>query len=77
MIWGFDISPFATELAAINMFRQDFSEFENFPRVVPGNFFEREPGMIVEFPPPRVTPAWAKEGANSSSPFRLYYREWA
>ena len=37
------------------MFRQDFSEFENFPRVVPGNFFEREPGMTVEFPPPRVT----------------------
>ena len=55
LIWGFDISPFATELAAINMFRQDFSEFENFPRVVPGNFFEREPGMTVEFPPPRVT----------------------
>ena len=55
-IWGFDISPFATELAAINLFRQDLSEFENFPRVVPGNFFKREPHMTVEFPPPRVTP---------------------
>ena len=55
LIWGFDISPFATELAAINLFRKDFSEFENFPRVVPGNFFEREPRMTVEFPPPRIT----------------------
>ena len=60
MIWGFDISPFATELAAINMFRKDFSEFDNFPRVLPGNFFARTPGMTVEFPPARV----ARRGVN-------------
>ena len=30
-IWGFDISPFAAELAVINMYRQDMSEFENSP----------------------------------------------
>ena len=24
-VWGFDLSPFATELAAINLYRQDFS----------------------------------------------------
>ena len=28
-IWGFDISPFAAELAVINLYRQDMSEFEN------------------------------------------------
>ena len=54
-IWGFDLSPFAVELAAINLFRQDLSEFENFPRIVPGNFFDRDLGEPIEFPPPRVT----------------------
>jgi len=54
-IWGFDLSPFAAELAAINLFRQDLSHFENFPRIVPGNFFDRRLGQTVEFPPPRVT----------------------
>lgn len=55
IIWGFDISPFAAELAVINLFRQDMSEFENFPRIVPGNFFERAPGETIEFPAPKVT----------------------
>ena len=59
IVWGFDISPFAAELAAINLFRQDLSEFDNFPRVVPGNFFDRLPAQPVEFPPPRVT-AWRR-----------------
>ena len=54
-IWGFDISPFAAELAVINMYRQDMSEFENFPRIVPGNFFDRTPGQPVEFPAPRIS----------------------
>ncbi len=55
IIWGFDISPFAAELAVINLYRQDMSEFENFPRIVPGNFFGRTPGETVEFPMPRIT----------------------
>ena len=54
-IWGFDISPFAAELAVINMYRQDMSEFENFPRIVPGNFFDRFPGDSVEFPAPHIS----------------------
>lgn len=54
-IWGFDISPFAAELAVINLYRQDMAEFENFPRIVPGNFFERLPGETVEFPAPRAS----------------------
>lgn len=55
IIWGFDISPFAAELAVINLYRQNMSEFENFPRIVPGNFFDRIPGQTIEFPAPRVT----------------------
>jgi methylase of polypeptide subunit release factors len=52
-LWGFDLSPFATELAAINLFRQDLSSFNNFPRIVPGDFFVRRPGDLVVFPPAR------------------------
>ena len=52
LIWGVDISPFAAELAVINLFRQDMSEYENFPRIVPGNFFERLPGETIDFPAP-------------------------
>lgn len=54
-IWGFDISPFAAELAVINLFRQDMSEFDNFPRIVPGSFFERFPGQGIAFPAPRIS----------------------
>src|SRR5438876_9211552 len=50
----FDISAFAGELAAINLFRQDMSAFDNFPRIKVGNFFERMVGEEVEFPPPRA-----------------------
>jgi type I restriction-modification system DNA methylase subunit len=53
-LWGFDISPFAAELAAINLFRQDMSVFNNFPRVIPGSFFDRHPGEEIPFPPPRL-----------------------
>jgi N-6 DNA Methylase len=60
IIWGFDLSPFATELSAINLFRQDMTEFDNFPRVFPGSFFERKLGQIIEFPPSQVTAASAK-----------------
>jgi type I restriction enzyme M protein len=50
-IWGFDISAFATELSVINLFRQDFTEFDNFPRVVCKSFFQLHPGDRVQFPP--------------------------
>jgi type I restriction-modification system DNA methylase subunit len=53
-IWGFDISAFATELAAINLFRQDMAAFDNFPRIIPGNFFERFAGEEIPFPPARA-----------------------
>jgi type I restriction-modification system DNA methylase subunit len=53
-LWGFDISAFATELASINLFRQDLSAFENFPRIISGNFFERFVGEQIPFPPARA-----------------------
>ena len=52
-IWGFDLSTFATELASINLYRQDLSSFDNFPRIVPGSFFDRSVGEKIEFPPPK------------------------
>ena len=60
IIWGFDISPFAAELGVINLYRQNMSEYENFPRIVPGNFFSRVPGESVNFPAPQVTSATKK-----------------
>jgi methylase of polypeptide subunit release factors len=53
-VWGFDISAFATELASINLFRQDMSAFDNFPRIISGNFFERFVGEEIPFPPARA-----------------------
>ena len=53
-LWGFDISPFAAELAAINLFRQDMAAFDNFPRIVVGSFFDRRPGEDIPFPPARA-----------------------
>ena len=52
-LWGMDISPFACELAVINLFRQDLASFDNFPRVIPGSFFGRRNGETVSFPLPR------------------------
>lgn len=53
IIWGFDVSPFAAELAVINLYRQDMSEYENFPRINVSNFFSRNPQDTIEFPAPQ------------------------
>ncbi|HEV2380034.1 MAG TPA: N-6 DNA methylase [Terriglobia bacterium] len=53
-LWGFDISAFATELASINLFRQDLSAFDNFPRIISGNFFTRFVGEEIPFPPAKA-----------------------
>ncbi|MFL6386761.1 MAG: class I SAM-dependent DNA methyltransferase [Terriglobales bacterium] len=53
-VWGFDISAFATELASINLFRQDMSAFDNFPRIISGNFFEHFVGEQIPFPPAKA-----------------------
>jgi len=54
-IWGFDISGFPAELATINLYRQDFGDYANFPRVLSKDFFDVIPGATFEFPPPKKT----------------------
>lgn len=52
-IWGFDIAAFPAELATINLYRQDFNDYSNFPRILAKDFFEVMPGQSFEFPPPK------------------------
>jgi len=54
-IWGVDIAPFPAELATINLFRQNLSDYANFPRVVVKDFFTVRAGQEFEFPPPKPT----------------------
>jgi type I restriction enzyme M protein len=51
-IWGIDIGKFPAELATINLFRQDVSNFENFPRILNKDIFEVNKGDSFGFPPP-------------------------
>ncbi|HLP66083.1 MAG TPA: N-6 DNA methylase [Rhizobium sp.] len=53
IIWGFDVSPFAAELAVINLYRQDMAEYENFPRINVSDFFSRNETDTIEFPAPQ------------------------
>ncbi|MEK7359406.1 MAG: N-6 DNA methylase, partial [Planctomycetota bacterium] len=53
-IWGIDIGQFPAELSTINLFRQDVSNFENFPRVVNKNIFDVRRGATFPFPPPNA-----------------------
>jgi len=50
-IWGFDIAKFPAELSTINLYKQDVSNFENFPRVRRTNIFNVNKGDSYEFPP--------------------------
>jgi hypothetical protein len=50
-IWGIDIAHFPAELATINLFRQNVSKIDNFPRIVVKDFFEIQPGQTLHFPP--------------------------
>ncbi len=52
-IWGFDIAGFPAELATINLCRQDFGDYLNFPRVLRKDFFEVVVGDEYKFPPPK------------------------
>jgi len=52
-VWGFDIAGFPAELATINLCRQDFSDYLNFPRVLARDFFDVLPRLNFEFPPPK------------------------
>jgi len=52
-IWGIDIAGFPAELATINLCRQDFGDYLNFPRVLRKDFFGVNVGDEYEFPPPK------------------------
>jgi len=53
-LWGVDIAHFPAELATINLFRQDLSDPDNFPRILCRDFFEVTPEQTFRFPPPRA-----------------------
>ncbi len=54
-LWGVDIAPFPAELATINLFRQDLSDYANFPRILSKDFFEIRVGQSFQFPPPKAS----------------------
>lgn len=53
-IWGVDIAHFPAELATINLFRQNLSDYANFPRIIVSDFFDIKPGDTFDFPPPKA-----------------------
>lgn len=52
-LWGIDVAPFPAELATINLYRHDLSDYANFPRIICKDFFEVKPQQTFEFPPPK------------------------
>ena len=54
-LWGVDIAHFPAELATINLFRQDLSDYANFPRILSKDFFEIRVGQSFQFPPPKAS----------------------
>lgn len=53
-LWGIDIAHFPAELATINLFRQNLSDYRNFPRIVTKDVFDIGPGDKFPFPPPKA-----------------------
>lgn len=49
-IWGNDISHFPAILSVINLYKQDVTKLDNFPRVSRDDFFNLNSGDIVLFP---------------------------
>ena len=52
-IWGNDVSHFPAILSVINLYKQDVTATDNFPRVVRNDFFNLEVGEKVAFPDSR------------------------
>ena len=53
-IWGIDIAHFPAELATINLFRQDLTDYANFPRIIVKDFFDIKSNDTFDFPPPKA-----------------------
>ncbi|MCM1141624.1 MAG: SAM-dependent methyltransferase [Muribaculum sp.] len=52
-IWGNDISHFPAILSVINLYKQDVTNIDNFPRVIREDFFNLNVGKEISFPDPR------------------------
>ena len=50
-VWGNDVADFPTELAMINIFRQDPTDTVNFPRIFKLDIFDMKAGMTLEVAP--------------------------
>lgn len=59
-IWGIDIGKFPAELSTINLFRQQPTDFDNFPRVINKDIFKIKKGDEFEFPPPHSAKNYVK-----------------
>lgn len=49
-IWGNDVSHFPAILSVINLYKQDVTQTDNFPRVIRSDFFNLSVGDRVSFP---------------------------
>jgi len=52
-LWGIDIARFPSQLATINLYRQQIDDCDNFPRILSYDFFEVTKDTVFRFPPPR------------------------
>jgi len=52
-IWGNDISHFPAILSVINLYKQDVTKTDNFPRVIRDDFFNLSVGKSISFPDPQ------------------------
>jgi hypothetical protein len=52
-IWGNDISHFPALLSVINLYKQDVTETDNFPRVTRDDYFNLNVGATISFPDSR------------------------
>ena len=55
-----DIGKFPAELSTINLFRQNISNYENFPRVVRTDIFDVTKETTFDFPPTNSGKYFAK-----------------
>lgn len=74
-IWGNDISHFPAILSVINLYKQDVSQPNNFPRVIRDDFFNLYANKEISFPDPinhakhYIVPLPKFDGIASNFPF--------
>lgn len=74
-VWGNDVSHFPAILSVINLYKQDVSQVDNFPRVIREDFFNLSVGQEISFPnsqndlAPVAVPIPMFDGIASNFPF--------